>query len=288
MERFAKAYEILGVPVGTELKDVKKAYRKLALKYHPDINASAEANEKFIQIQKSYEIICTADRNWADVNSNEQKPEDNPSSAETGKASNRDRARNNITTEERWRKARDAQRRHEEYLLKRDALVFKKFKQSFRYPLTIISTYLSLLFFCLILIDAFTVSNDCQGFVINKQPITIDVFGMKIDWKCDIEFIDGSHVKIPAKASNQIPVGTYLTVFRSKIFNDTPEIRVMNSDFKEFRINAFNKPPYLFFLILFGVPLLYFFVDKPSAVFYSAGAYSRIMVWFLIILFTAF
>ena len=61
-----------------------------------------------------------------------------------------------------------------------------------------------------------------------------------------------------------------------------------NSDFKQFKIDGFNKPPYLFFLIFLGVPLPYFFVDKPSAVFYSAGAYSRLFVWFFILFYILF
>lgn len=285
MERFAKAYEILGVPVGAELTAVKKAYRKLALKYHPDVNPSKEAHEKFIHVQKAYEIICTADRTWTEAKLNEQTNEEETTVAEDLKASDRDRARNNMSATERMKMAREAQRRHEEFLIKRDAQAFKKFRQSILYPWTIIATYVSLAFFCLILIDAFTVFNSHQGFVTSKKPVTISILGNPIIWKYNFQFMNGDHVEIPARAASQIPMGSYLTVASSLIFNDIPEVQVINSDFKEFSINAFNKPPYLFFLILFGVPLLYFFVDKPSAVFYSAGAYSRIAVWFLVILY---
>ncbi|HAW19558.1 MAG TPA: hypothetical protein DCX14_05180, partial [Flavobacteriales bacterium] len=47
MKRFAKAYEVLGVKVGASEEEVKKAFRKLAFKYHPDLNKSSEAHEKF-------------------------------------------------------------------------------------------------------------------------------------------------------------------------------------------------------------------------------------------------
>jgi DnaJ-class molecular chaperone len=50
-------YNILGVERGCSQEDIKKAYRKLAIKYHPDKNNSPDATEKFQQIQSAYEIL---------------------------------------------------------------------------------------------------------------------------------------------------------------------------------------------------------------------------------------
>ena len=47
-------YEVLGVPVGTSLKDCKKAYRKLSARYHPD---SGGASEKFLEVQKAWGML---------------------------------------------------------------------------------------------------------------------------------------------------------------------------------------------------------------------------------------
>src|SRR5688572_19481450 len=56
-------YEILGVDRGADADAVKKAYRKLALQFHPDRNAgSKESEEKFKEATEAYEVLRDPDK----------------------------------------------------------------------------------------------------------------------------------------------------------------------------------------------------------------------------------
>jgi len=58
-------YEILGVARDDSSSKIKKAYRRLALKWHPDRNKSAEAEKRFKEINEAYEILSNPKKRQA-------------------------------------------------------------------------------------------------------------------------------------------------------------------------------------------------------------------------------
>ncbi len=55
-------YETLEIPATASESEIKKAYRKLARKYHPDVNKDPEAEEKFKEINAAYEILSDKEK----------------------------------------------------------------------------------------------------------------------------------------------------------------------------------------------------------------------------------
>jgi curved DNA-binding protein CbpA len=52
-----KYYKILRIPANSRLEDIKKAYRKLAHEFHPDVSRLSDARERFIEINEAYEYL---------------------------------------------------------------------------------------------------------------------------------------------------------------------------------------------------------------------------------------
>ncbi|TNF90066.1 MAG: DnaJ domain-containing protein [Gammaproteobacteria bacterium] len=55
--KYQDYYQILGVSRDADKNDIKKAYRKLARQYHPDVNKDADAEEKFKEVNEAYEVL---------------------------------------------------------------------------------------------------------------------------------------------------------------------------------------------------------------------------------------
>jgi len=55
-------YDTLGVSENASADEIKKAYRKLARKYHPDINKDESAVEKFKEINAAYEVLSDTEK----------------------------------------------------------------------------------------------------------------------------------------------------------------------------------------------------------------------------------
>ncbi len=59
---FQDYYAVLGVPRTADEKQIKSAYRKLARKYHPDVNKDASAEEQFKRVSEAYEALSDTEK----------------------------------------------------------------------------------------------------------------------------------------------------------------------------------------------------------------------------------
>ena len=63
--KYQDYYQILGVARNASAEDIKKAYRRLARKYHPDVSKESRAEERFKEVAEAYEVLRDAEKRAA-------------------------------------------------------------------------------------------------------------------------------------------------------------------------------------------------------------------------------
>lgn len=136
-------YKILGLSDGASEQEVRRAYRKLAMQYHPDKNPSVSAERKFLEITEAYEVLTG--KRPPPVSQHSARPHQPNTGAEQRKA-------------EHEQRVKEAQKRYEEQKMREfleNELYFRKLTSGIRWKVMKFSAVVGIFLTSLLILDRF-------------------------------------------------------------------------------------------------------------------------------------
>ncbi len=125
-----KYYKLLGLPPGADQTAIRKAYRKMAMRYHPDKNPSASAQAKFIVITEAYEILTGKKKAPQARVSRARRPQHHAANPAKNRPS-----KNEKSHEQRVREAKERQERQARQEFEENERYFRRLTTGWRWSL---------------------------------------------------------------------------------------------------------------------------------------------------------
>ena len=268
-------YKILGVHTDASPEEIRKAYRALVKKYHPDKNPNKEAAALFIEIQNAYEQICNGSIQL-DPNTVAQKYR------ATQEQYDRDLADYKKQRAAAREKLREQKRKEAAYQLE----YLKKLKSGVIGRWHLIVAYLGLLLFLVVWID----------FLLPKKqtPIIVNAYGIHT-----YKSVDGHRVQLMKSIDNRaFWVSDYFSQNLPKVQHltaiETPWLRQVTA--LQFNEGAYQltRPVHFSFYwaqiwisLLFLLPVVSWYFASADIIFVAGSFLARyaifaVMLWFLI------
>lgn len=261
-----KYYNILGLEESASEAEIKTAYRKLALQFHPDVNPGSEA--KFLKISEAYQkIINNKETNLSDLSTNYSEEKIFVRKYNKWLTKSEFEALKRATEFYQKKVLNEEEQLAKDFTELKNSIVYKSFKYIF---------ILGLLFNCLLLADYIITPKQTKTIVTSfetrvtqkENPIKNVVYEI---YNSHISLTDQnkvvSSVVLTGNVSNFIQLGDSIALFESAIFKVNLSLKrdILNFDTEEKKIRSFEL-----FLILFIFGLIIFtpLAKGPTPLYY--------------------
>ncbi|PWH86197.1 J domain-containing protein [Brumimicrobium oceani] len=266
-------FEILGIPPTKNENLVKRAYRRKAMKYHPDRNPSAAAKDKFIEVSNAYDKIIFAleeAKSQKHSTHNATRQSTNSKYPYQQRQQSKTRTQNNSTEErnERVKRARERyeQMKHEEVLENEryyqnitSGKNWRRFKL-IMFACTIISTLI-------ILDSSFFSTQTIQSAIINKDLSPNYGRNPNVN-SLEVEFENGQTAWI-ARSFLSLTINNYTYLERTPFFKDIKYLKVYTHDKWFYYTPKFSQSSsYPLIPLALLIPLFTFFI-KAQTIYFS-------------------
>ncbi len=252
--------DVLGLPHSAAVEDIKKRFRELALRYHPDVNNEPHAKTQFINYLKAYQYLLSEGDQLTDMYSEYKAQNSGVKSPKT--AVDEFESRQNAREQMRQR-ANEYAKAHKEEAEEIEKRVLVTLTTGWPWNVVRMAAAVSCLFGLVLLIDFW---------------LPFKQIGNKVDVKVYYEyfnrntifFVDGSTVDIPELVHLKVSTGDAFFVNYTGMLQEFTGYSIQKPNGKTFRFdNEFNLFTfYPIIPLLFLIPGLLFYFKSNSVGFY--------------------
>lgn len=243
-----KYYRILGVPRNASQEEIKQAFRKQALKHHPDRNPGENNTQKFIAIKEAYEILSG------------QKSVPRPKRVSPPPPT---KNREEIIQEEIERRRKRAREQFEKKVRAKKAeeeAYIQKITQGKPYKLFRVIMLLSLFTSVLLFVDRFLPGKQQKAEFTHMNTMSVKG-GMRFHHIIPARLNTGESIWINEKFQYTIRFGKEVMIERSRIFKEIKQFSIREGSFQEVSVTDFSVfGSFPFIPLLFLIPLIAFLV----------------------------
>lgn len=248
----SECYRILELPVGASDALIKKQFKKLALRFHPDRNPSPEAHEHFILISNAVDQLLKA----KDTATTQTRKKSRPTNPEKKRAEQEQRIR---VAKERF----EQQRRSDELEQER---YFRSLTTGKKWQLYKLIALLSFTLSIVLLLDLMLPHHQEKDKMVAFYPKAIG--GIKYDYVYEIAFSKNNTLFAQRFFENWKLSESPVIIEKSRLFHTPVSFHEMNSSPSiqacfDFNLAAFGLP----LMILFLVPLIPYFFKRKTVYF---------------------
>jgi len=253
-------HRILGISEGASKEEIKRSFRKLAMRYHPDVNDSPDAAARFLLLKEAYEGLMEGRSERIASRKTVEKPK------EQEKANRRhpsDPYRPAVDPSARYKRRKDQ-------LAKEGAEYYKKYKASVNRKLSTVAALASIALAVLLILDFSLPKNEERHFIKDKYfERKASPSPNQINYRYYFNYANGEEQEVAVDLYHAFNRKEYIVVYHTPLFSQfLAAEQIVRGYSLTLEVDSTLRSFLPFYLIILLLPILRYFIDRPHVSFY--------------------